>query len=163
MLQQVRMAVRKAVPLAWEIISYRMLACKYKRNVIIYFAGYKNHIGLHATPAGHAAFAKELSVYKQGKGFVQFPLTQSMPLHLIASIAKFKMQKQDEKAGSLPPTISAPAMRVLENNGIKTLQQLSKHTGAAILKLHGIEKTAIPVLQKALKEKDLALRLKKSV
>jgi DNA-directed RNA polymerase alpha subunit len=54
-------------------------------------------------------------------------------------------------------------MRVLENNGIKTLQQLSKHTGAAILKLHGIEKTAIPVLQKALKEKDLALRLKKSV
>jgi predicted RecB family nuclease len=73
------------------------------------------------------------------------------------------MQKQDEKAGSLPPTISAPAMRVLENNGIKTLQQLSKHTGAAILKLHGIEKTAIPVLQKALKEKDLALRLKKSV
>src|SRR5665213_40160 len=152
-LLQVRMTVMKAVPLAEQIISYGMPAFKYKGNVIIYFAGYKNHIGLYATPAGHEAFAKELSAYKQGKGSVQFPLDQPMPLNLIENIARFKMQQQEKKAGKFPPQISAPAKRALENNGIKTLQQLSKHTEADVLKLHGIGKTAIPVLQKALKEK----------
>jgi uncharacterized protein YdhG (YjbR/CyaY superfamily) len=161
MLQQVRMAVRKAAPAAEEVISYGMPAFKYKGSVIIYFAGYKNHIGLYATPAGHAAFAKELSVYKQGKGSVQFPLDEPMPLNLIASIAKFKMQKREEKTGNFPSLISAPARRALENNGIKTLRQLAKHTEAGILKLHGIGKTAIPMLQKALDGKGLSFRVEK--
>src|SRR5664279_3445491 len=73
-LEQVRLTVRKAAPNAEEIISYGMPAFRYKGRVIIYFAGYKYHIGFYATPSGHTAFAKELSKYKQGRGSVQFPL-----------------------------------------------------------------------------------------
>jgi len=46
-----------------------------------------------------------------------------------------------------------PARRALQNNGIKKLQDLAKYTEAEILQFHGIGKTAIPLLQKALKEK----------
>ena len=71
-LDEIRITIKKAAPPAEEVISYGMPAFKYKGKVIIYFAGYKNHIGLYATPSGHAAFAKELSIYKQGKAQCSF-------------------------------------------------------------------------------------------
>jgi len=57
-----------------------------------YIAAFKNHIGLYATPSGHAAFADELSKYKQGKGSVQFPLNEPLPDDLIVRIVKFRME-----------------------------------------------------------------------
>lgn len=154
-LQQVRMAVKKAAPAAEETISYGMPAFRYKGRIIIYFAGYKNHIGVYATPSGHAAFQKELSAYKQGKGSVQFPLNEPMPLDLIKRIVKFRMKQQDKPVTDFLAGLSAPARRALQNNGIKTITDLSKLTETDVLQLHGIGKTAIPVLQKALKEKGL--------
>jgi uncharacterized protein YdhG (YjbR/CyaY superfamily) len=152
-LEQVRLTVSKAAPGAEETISYGMPALRYNGRVIIYFAGYKNHIGFYATLSGHTEFAKELSNYKQGRGSVQFPLDKPMPLNLIARIVKFRMQQQAEKEVGFLPRLSAPARRALQNHGIKTLQDLAKHTEAEILQFHGIGKTAIPVLLKALKEK----------
>src|SRR5665213_333174 len=157
-LEQIRVAIKEAAPAAKEIISYGMPAFKYKGSVIIYFAGYKNHIGVYATPSGHAAFAKELSIYKQGKGSVQFPLDKPVPLNLISRIVKFKVKQRDEEQKDFLPQLSAPARRALQNSGIKTLQQLAKHTEAEILEFHGIGKTAIPKLQKILKEKGLTFK-----
>ena len=157
-LEQIRVAIKEAAPAAQEIISYGMPAFKYKGSVIIYFAGYKNHIGVYATPSGHAAFAKELSIYKQGKGSVQFPLDKPVPLNLISRIVKFKVKQRDEEQKDFLPQLSAPARRALQNSGIKTLQQLAKHTEAEILEFHGIGKTAIPKLQKILKEKGLTFK-----
>ena len=154
-LQQVRLTVIKAAPTAEETISYGMPAFRYKGRVIIYFAGYKNHIGVYATPSGHAAFQKELSTYKQGRGSVQFPLDQPMPLDLIKRMVQFRVKQQDEPVSDFTAALSGPARRALQNNGIKTIKDLSKLTEAEILQLHGIGKTAIPILQKALKEKGL--------
>ena len=72
-LQAVRDTIISAAPKATELISYRMPAYKF-HGVLVYFAGYKKHIGFYATPTGHAAFKKELAVYKEGKGSVQFPI-----------------------------------------------------------------------------------------
>ena len=159
-LQQVRTAVSKAAPKAEETISYGMPAFRYKGRIIIYFAGYKNHIGLYATPVAHTAFEKELSVYKQGKGSVQFPIDQPMPLDLIKRIVKFKVNQHDEPVTDFLAGLSSPARRALQNNGIKTIKDLSKLTETEVLKLHGIGKTAIPILKKALKEKGLSFRIK---
>ncbi|MBK6949072.1 MAG: hypothetical protein IPH16_14345 [Haliscomenobacter sp.] len=52
----------------------------------------------------------------------------------------------------------APARRALENNGIMTLEQLSKYTEKEILGLHGVGKTTIPKLQKLLSEKELSFK-----
>lgn len=96
-LAQVRATIRAAAPEAQEAIAYAMPAFKLN-GPLVYFAGYKNHIGFYATPTGHKAFAAELSVFKQGKGSVQFPLDQPMPLDLITRIVKFRVQENLAKA-----------------------------------------------------------------
>jgi len=96
-LQQVRETIQQAAPEAAETISYGMPAYKFRGKPLVYFAAFKNHLGFYATPAGHEAFAEELSRYKQGKGSVQFPLNQSMPLDLITRMVKFRIMKNLEK------------------------------------------------------------------
>ena len=54
--------------------------------------------------------------------------------------------------------LSAPARRALENNGIKTLEQLAKYSEKEILEFHGIGKTAIPKLRSSLEEKGLLFK-----
>ena len=100
-LKQIRAIIKKAAPGAEETISYAMPAFKLKGRHLIYFAGYKNHIGLYPAPRGNEAFKKELSVYKIGKGTVQFPLDKPMPLNLITRIVKFKIKENLEKAAKL--------------------------------------------------------------
>lgn len=92
-LEEIRAVVRKSAPKAIESISYGMPAYKINGKPLCYFAGYEKHIGFYATPNGHAAFAKELSKYKQGKGSVQFPIDEKMPLPLIARMVKFRVQE----------------------------------------------------------------------
>jgi uncharacterized protein YdhG (YjbR/CyaY superfamily) len=97
LLKQMRTAIKAAAPKAEELISYGMPA--YKQNgMLVYFAGYKNHIGFYATPTGHKAFIKELSKYKQGKGSVQFPVEEPLPISLITKIVKFRIKENEEKA-----------------------------------------------------------------
>jgi uncharacterized protein YdhG (YjbR/CyaY superfamily) len=97
LLKQLRKTIKDAAPTADEIISYGMPAYKYMGNPLVYFAGYEKHIGFYATPTGHKAFAKELSVYKQGKGSVQFPIDDKMPLDLILRIVKFRVKETENK------------------------------------------------------------------
>jgi uncharacterized protein YdhG (YjbR/CyaY superfamily) len=89
-LNKIREIVLTIVPEVVESISYGMPAYKLNKKPLIYFAAFKNHIGLYATPDGHKAFEKELAGYKQGKGSVQFPLNQEMPYSLIEEIIVFK-------------------------------------------------------------------------
>lgn len=92
LLKEIRNTITKAAPKATEGISYNMPSYKFNGKPVVYFAGYKNHIGLYATPSGHTEFSKELAKYKQGKGSVQFPLDEKMPLALISKIVKFRME-----------------------------------------------------------------------
>ena len=95
LLKEVRQIIINTVPDAEESISYGMPAYKINSRPLVYFAAYKKHIGLYALPSGHEAFAEELSKYKQGKGSVQFPLNEPLPLDLIERIINFK--KNDSK------------------------------------------------------------------
>lgn len=100
LLNQVRKTIKAAAPKAAEGIFYGMPGYKYLGKPLVYFAGYATHIGFYATPTGHVAFAKELAKYKQGKGSVQFPITQKLPLQLVQRIVKFRLAENDIKAGS---------------------------------------------------------------
>lgn len=101
-MKQVRATIKKAAPKAEESMSYGMPAYKLNGKPLVYFAGYKSHIGFYATPTGHAEFKKELSKYKQGKGSVQFPLDEPMPLKLIEQIVKFRAAENEMKAAKAP-------------------------------------------------------------
>jgi len=96
-LQQVRATIKQAAPDAKEAISYAMPAFKLNGN-LVYFAGYANHIGFYATPTGNHEFAEDLSKYKTGKGSIQFPINEPMPLDLITRIVKFRLKENLEKA-----------------------------------------------------------------
>jgi len=96
-LEMVREVIKLNAPEAEECISYAMPAYKYF-GILVYFAAFKNHIGFYAVPSGHAAFSQELSAYKGGKGSVQFPHNQELPIELIAKIVQFRVNENKEKA-----------------------------------------------------------------
>ena len=74
-----------------------MPAYKTNGKPLVYFAGFKNHIGFYATPAGHEKFSFELANYKQGKGSVQFPLNKPIPYDLIKRIVEFRVKENVSK------------------------------------------------------------------
>lgn len=97
-LEQVRTTIKKAAPDAEETISYAIPTFRLNGN-LVHFAAFKNHIGFYPAPTGSEAFKEELSVYKSGKGSVQFPLDQPMPLDLITRIVQFRVAENTAKAG----------------------------------------------------------------
>ncbi|RIJ46548.1 DUF1801 domain-containing protein [Maribellus luteus] len=93
LLSQMRNCIREAAPEAVESIAYGMPAYKLNKKPLVYFAAYARHIGFYATPSGHREFASELSVYKQGKGSVQFPIDEPLPCDLIRRIVAFRVKE----------------------------------------------------------------------
>lgn len=92
-LVSMRKIIRKTAPDAVESIAYGMPAYKLNGKPLVYFAGFPHHIGFYATPNGHEAFKKEFAPYKQGKGSVQFPLDQPLPLELVEKVVRFRVQQ----------------------------------------------------------------------
>jgi len=89
-LQNIRHCIISAVPEAKEKIAYAMPAYTYEGKPLLYFAAFKSHIGVYATPVIHEYFAEELAEYKQGKGSVQFPFHKPMPYDLISRMTMYK-------------------------------------------------------------------------
>jgi uncharacterized protein YdhG (YjbR/CyaY superfamily) len=98
-LRKIRALILEIAPDAEEAMAYGMPGYKTQGKPLVYFAGYKNHIGLYALPTGHAAFAAELAGYKQGKGSVQFPLNKPMPFDLISRIVRFRYAENQGNKG----------------------------------------------------------------
>src|SRR5512139_2411017 len=92
-LKKVRAALHKAAPTAEETISYRMPALR-GNGMLVYFAGFKNHIGIFPPVRGDERLLAALARYRGPKGNLRFPLDEPIPLALISRIAKLRV-KQD--------------------------------------------------------------------
>ncbi len=97
LLVQVRETIKKAAPNATEDIKYGMPTFVLNGN-LVHFAAFKSHIGFYPVPTGIEAFKTELSVYKTGKGSVQFPIYEPIPLKLIEKIVAFRVSENEAKA-----------------------------------------------------------------
>lgn len=97
LLQIMRSTIQAAAPVATEKISYGM-PCFYAKGNLVYFAGYKNHIGFYPSSSGIAAFTKDLSTYEYSKGAIRLPLDKPLPLALIKKIVKYRLQENLDKA-----------------------------------------------------------------
>lgn len=91
-LETLRMLILSVDPTIEESISYGMPAYKLNKKPLSYFAGYAYHIGFYATPNTHESFKEQLKNYKQGKGSVQFPLDQDLPIDLIKEMILFRKE-----------------------------------------------------------------------
>jgi uncharacterized protein YdhG (YjbR/CyaY superfamily) len=98
-----RQAIREAAPEAEEAIKYRMPTFVFHGN-LVYFAAWKKHIGLYPITSAMEESLPELAAYHtSGRGTIQFPLDQALPLALIQKIVAFRvnenLENKDKKAG----------------------------------------------------------------
>jgi uncharacterized protein YdhG (YjbR/CyaY superfamily) len=100
-LRRVRGTIRKAVPGAEEVISYKIPAFTLRGAGVLYFAGWKQHYSLYPASEGVVAALKdELAPYEVNKGTIRFPLSKPVPVALIARIAKLRAQEVAARAAS---------------------------------------------------------------
>jgi uncharacterized protein YdhG (YjbR/CyaY superfamily) len=96
-LKKIRATIRRAAPGAQEVISYRIPAFK-QNGILLYFAAFKNHIGIFPPVRGDARLDKALERFRGPKGNLRFPLDEPMPYELIARIARLRVRQ--DRAGS---------------------------------------------------------------
>lgn len=95
-LNNLRLTIKNAAPLAKEIISYQMPTFYQNKN-LVHFAAFKNHIGLYPGTAAIIAFKEELYQYKTSKGAIRFPIDQPIPYGLIEQIVRFNVNQHENK------------------------------------------------------------------
>ena len=106
-LERVRQVARAAAPEAQEVISYRMPALK-QDGVLVYFAAFKNHIGLYPPVHGNADIAKAAAPYAGQKGNLRFPFDEPIPYDLIARITALRLKQDLAKAAPKRARKSTP-------------------------------------------------------
>ncbi|MGH6977343.1 MAG: iron chaperone, partial [Stellaceae bacterium] len=98
-LRRIRKIVRRAAPKAKEIISYRMPAVRGHR-ILVYFAAFKNHIGIFPPIEGDTRLEKALARYRGPKGNLRFPLDEPLPYGLIERIVRLRVKQDQAKAAA---------------------------------------------------------------
>lgn len=96
-LKQIRKIIVSSSKGAEESVAYGMVGYKLYGKPLVYFGGFKKHVGFFATPSGHKAFAKEMEKYVHNKGSVQFPLTEKLPLALIKKMVTYRVKENTLK------------------------------------------------------------------
>ena len=101
-LTQIRYLIKKTVPQAQEKISYKMPSF-YMNGMLVWYAGFKDHIGFFPKTSAIEKFRDEITPYKISKGTIRFPLDKPLPLDLIKKIVEFRvsenLKKEDNKYG----------------------------------------------------------------
>ena len=112
-LQEVRATIRRAAPDAKEVISYQMPAFR-QHGILVYFAGWKEHVGLYPPISGNTYIEKAVSRYAGPKGNLQFRLDEPVPLNLIERIVKLRVKQDAAKAAAKRKTQTSRKPRVPE-------------------------------------------------
>jgi uncharacterized protein YdhG (YjbR/CyaY superfamily) len=98
-LEKIRLTIGNAAPGAQETISYLMPAFTLN-GVLVYFAAFKNHIGLYPPVRGDASLERAIAPYAGEKGNLRFPLDQPIPYDLIERIVRLRVQQNVAKAAA---------------------------------------------------------------
>jgi uncharacterized protein YdhG (YjbR/CyaY superfamily) len=98
-LQRVRQVVRETAPEAQEVISYRMPAFR-QGGILVYFAAFKNHIGLYPPVRGDPDTEKAAAPYAGENGNLRFAIGKPIPYDLIARVAALRLKQNLAKAAT---------------------------------------------------------------
>jgi uncharacterized protein YdhG (YjbR/CyaY superfamily) len=89
-LDVVRKLVHDVAPDLHEMISYNIPGYR-KNKMVVYYAGFKNHISIFPAPRGKEWEEDFKPYYTSGKGTIQFPHEKRLPLTLIKKIVKYRV------------------------------------------------------------------------
>lgn len=93
-LRQIRAAVKKAGKLE-ERISYGIPTFHMDGRYVIYMAGFSEHVSVYpVTPGMVAKYGKRIAPYRSGAGTLRFPLDKPLPLGLITSLTKVRINER---------------------------------------------------------------------
>lgn len=96
-LERIRRTARAAAPAAEELLSYRVPALR-QGGILIYYAAFKNHIGVFPPVSGDPELEAELAPWAGPKGNLRFPLDRPIPYGLIARIVRLRVQQAATRA-----------------------------------------------------------------
>jgi uncharacterized protein YdhG (YjbR/CyaY superfamily) len=95
-LEKIRGIVAAAAPKSVERISYGMPAFS-QDGMLIYFAAFKQHIGIYPPVRGDEKLSQDLAPYRGEKGNLKFPLDKPMPYSLIKRVVKARLAEHLER------------------------------------------------------------------
>ena len=98
-LRTLRAEVKAAAPKAEEKISYGMPYYEY-RGRLIYFAAFKNHLGVYGVGRALTDYADELKPYLGAKSTLRFPYAKPLPLPLIRKVLKTRVREVEARGGA---------------------------------------------------------------
>jgi uncharacterized protein YdhG (YjbR/CyaY superfamily) len=95
-LQHVRQAIHRAVPGAGERISYQIPCVTLNGRDLVYFSGWKQHIGMYPViDLDDPELMAELAPYESSKATLKFPHRKPLPLDLIQRFAAAKASRSE--------------------------------------------------------------------
>jgi len=93
-MEQLRAAIRGAAPDAEEVITYKMPGFKAHGTFLVSYDAYKAHFSLF--PASQAVvdeLGDEVAPHVKGRGTLQFPAKEPLPLDLIRQIVEIRVRE----------------------------------------------------------------------
>ena len=101
-LRRIRQIFADRVPGAGEKISYQMPTVTMDGQPLVYFAGWKQHIGMYPIPVAEESLESRITPYRGSKDTVKFTYRKPIPYDLIEQIAELMVRRRlDEE---LDPT-----------------------------------------------------------
>jgi uncharacterized protein YdhG (YjbR/CyaY superfamily) len=89
-LKELADTIRKSAPGAVEAFSYQIPAFRYNGKILVWYAGWTNHLSMYPLSVEDRKFAEQKG-YKTAKGTVQFPLEDPLPVSLIKRLVKSRV------------------------------------------------------------------------
>jgi len=98
-LSEIRQTIKKAVPEAEELISYRMPAFRYN-GMLVCFAAFKHHYSIFIPRHILHLFEEELKPFElsKSKSAIKIPIEKPLPVNLLSKIIKSGAKANLEKA-----------------------------------------------------------------
>jgi len=85
LLEWIRKTTESVVPEASPCVSYGMPAYR-KRKIFLYFAAFKEHIGIYPPLRADAELIRDLEPFRGPKGNLSFPLSRPFPKALVKRV-----------------------------------------------------------------------------
>ena len=89
-LKELADTIRKAAPDAVDAWSYSIPAFRLNGKILVWYAGWTNHLSMYPLNAEDRRFADEKG-FKTSKGTVQFPLDDPLPVSLVKRLVKSRV------------------------------------------------------------------------
>jgi uncharacterized protein YdhG (YjbR/CyaY superfamily) len=98
-LEDLRRAIRAAVPEVTEAISYGVPSFRYRGRSLVSFGAAKDHCSFYVmSPAVMEAHRDELAPYDTAKGTVHFPANRPLPDALVEKLVRARIEENEAMA-----------------------------------------------------------------